>query len=432
MPSSTPNQGRVVAVTGACTYLGGELLRRLEEDPRYSRVYALDIRPPAQVGAKVDFIKVDLTQPTVDGELAPRLALRLRHGPRRAAGPALRQGASRGRGVRVALRADPRAERLEHVHAVLLAAGRARDDGPRSADAVRPRAGCGVGAAEGRRLARARRVQHHRQGRAALHHRAGAARPRAAARAADRVAAVHEGTVGDAAGRLAAELPRFPALSLRRRRRTCTPRDRLRTQTLDQAHDPRLPRHRARGWSHRRGKGHGLMTDDEDPVIGDGEEDWYGDADPRVPDASPWPNRDLAFLDEPPPQPEPLPRNPEAELRELERRVEQARTPVYFDLAKRLPLEGVWRRWRSLAMWGRSDVVDDFGRDPRATARWEWLFEFLYSKWFRVQAFGIDNIPAKGRALLVANHAGTLPYDSAMVMHAVRRDHPARLDERAH
>ncbi|MBV8758722.1 MAG: acyltransferase family protein [Deltaproteobacteria bacterium] len=172
------------------------------------------------------------------------------------------------------------------------------------------------------------------------------------------------------------------------------------------------------------------MTDDEDPVIGDGEEDWYGDADPRVPDASPWPNRDLAFLEEPPPQPEPSPRNPEAELRELERRVEQSRTPVYFDLHKRLPLEGVWRRWRSLAMWGRSDVVDDFGRDPRATARWEWLFEFLYSKWFRVQAFGIDNIPARGRALLVANHAGTLPYDSAMVMHAVRRDHPSRRDVR--
>src|SRR3569623_892929 len=74
MPSSTPNQGRVVAVTGACTYLGGELLRRREEDPRYSRVYALDIRPPAQVGAKVDFIKVDLTLPTVDGELATLLA----------------------------------------------------------------------------------------------------------------------------------------------------------------------------------------------------------------------------------------------------------------------------------------------------------------------------------------------------------------------
>lgn len=65
--------GRVVAVTGACTYLGGELLRRLEEDPRYTRVLALDVRAPAQIGGKVEFVKLDLTQPTVDMELATLL-----------------------------------------------------------------------------------------------------------------------------------------------------------------------------------------------------------------------------------------------------------------------------------------------------------------------------------------------------------------------
>jgi 1-acyl-sn-glycerol-3-phosphate acyltransferase len=198
------------------------------------------------------------------------------------------------------------------------------------------------------------------------------------------------------------------------------------------------------------------MTDDDDPhdptappgaPRGDAD-DWYGEADPRVPDASAWPARDLGlygddvFLGEEAVVPEELagvhsmaPTMLEdaanAELRELERRVEQQRTPVFpIDLRRRLPLEGLWRRWRSLAMWGRSDIVDDFGRDPRATARWEWLFEFLYSKWFRVEASGLSNIPDKGRALLVANHAGTLPYDSAMVMHAVRRDHPARRDVR--
>jgi UDP-glucose 4-epimerase len=67
---SSTRPGRVVAVTGACTYLGGELLRRLEEDSRYSRVLALDIRPPACAGNKIEFIKLDLTQPTVDSELA--------------------------------------------------------------------------------------------------------------------------------------------------------------------------------------------------------------------------------------------------------------------------------------------------------------------------------------------------------------------------
>ncbi len=71
--SSTSKPGRVVAVTGACTYLGGELLRRLEEDPRYSRVLALDIRPPTVHGTKIEFIKLDLTQPTVDADLATLL-----------------------------------------------------------------------------------------------------------------------------------------------------------------------------------------------------------------------------------------------------------------------------------------------------------------------------------------------------------------------
>lgn len=187
--------------------------------------------------------------------------------------------------------------------------------------------------------------------------------------------------------------------------------------------------------------------DDRDGI--DGGDDWYGDADPRaggwggasaVPDATAWrdSHADLAFLDsdahpEMPHSYVPSEReyhNHDAELRELERRFEAQRTPVFLDLRKRLPLEAVWRRWRQLAMWGRSDVVDDFGRDPRATARWEWLFEFLYSRWFRVQVSGLEHVPARGRALLVANHAGTLPYDSAMVMHAVRRDHPARRDVR--
>lgn len=71
----TQTPSRVVAVTGACTFLGGELLRRLEEDPRTTKVLALDIRPPALApGSKIEFIKLDLTQPTVDGELATLLS----------------------------------------------------------------------------------------------------------------------------------------------------------------------------------------------------------------------------------------------------------------------------------------------------------------------------------------------------------------------
>jgi UDP-glucose 4-epimerase len=72
--SSTSRPPRVVAVTGACTFLGCALLRRLEEDPRTTRVLALDVRPPPVTGAKIEFVKLDLTQPTVDGDLATLLA----------------------------------------------------------------------------------------------------------------------------------------------------------------------------------------------------------------------------------------------------------------------------------------------------------------------------------------------------------------------
>ncbi|MEZ4367420.1 MAG: lysophospholipid acyltransferase family protein [Kofleriaceae bacterium] len=120
-----------------------------------------------------------------------------------------------------------------------------------------------------------------------------------------------------------------------------------------------------------------------------------------------------------------------SELRELERRLGAHRTPVFpIDLRPHLPMAALWRRWRRLAMWGRSEVVDDFGRDPIATARWEPVLEALYHRWFRVEASGVDHVPSTGRALLVANHGGTLPFDSAMVMHAIRRDHPARRDVR--
>ena len=43
------------------------------------------------------------------------------------------------------------------------------------------------------------------------------------------------------------------------------------------------------------------------------------------------------------------------------------------------------------------------------------------STYFRVETRGLGHIPDDGRALIVANHSGTLPYDGAMIMHAVSR-----------
>ncbi|HTJ43460.1 MAG TPA: lysophospholipid acyltransferase family protein [Kofleriaceae bacterium] len=121
----------------------------------------------------------------------------------------------------------------------------------------------------------------------------------------------------------------------------------------------------------------------------------------------------------------------EREVRELEARMDAQRTPAFpLDVRRRVGMPALWKRVRRMAMLTKSEVVDDFGRDPIATARWEPVLDFLYARWFRVEASGLEHVPGTGRALLVANHAGTLPYDSAMVMHAVRRDHPSRRDVR--
>ena len=52
------------------------------------------------------------------------------------------------------------------------------------------------------------------------------------------------------------------------------------------------------------------------------------------------------------------------------------------------------------------------------------LLEFLYERWWRVAVDGIERVPAHGRALLVANHAGILPWDATMIGLAVVKEHP--------
>jgi 1-acyl-sn-glycerol-3-phosphate acyltransferase len=133
-----------------------------------------------------------------------------------------------------------------------------------------------------------------------------------------------------------------------------------------------------------------------------------------------------------PPIPSPKPdRDITSELRELERRVEARATPAFpLENRRRVPLQAFWDRYRHFAMRDRSDFVDEFGRDPMYSARMAPVLDFFYKRWFRVETEGMEHVPAQGRALLVANHSGVLPYDGAILMHAVRVDHPAGRDVR--
>ncbi len=70
-------------------------------------------------------------------------------------------------------------------------------------------------------------------------------------------------------------------------------------------------------------------------------------------------------------------------------------------------------------------TLPDFGFDPRFLEMTAPVLEFLWSKYFRVKLIGMENVPAEGAALLVANHSGGLPWDGTMLMHATHRHHPA-------
>jgi 1-acyl-sn-glycerol-3-phosphate acyltransferase len=68
---------------------------------------------------------------------------------------------------------------------------------------------------------------------------------------------------------------------------------------------------------------------------------------------------------------------------------------------------------------------DEWGFDEDFAEAVYPLFEFLYEMWWRVEATGVRNVPAHGRALLVSNHAGSLfPFDASMILLAIMKEHP--------
>jgi 1-acyl-sn-glycerol-3-phosphate acyltransferase len=54
------------------------------------------------------------------------------------------------------------------------------------------------------------------------------------------------------------------------------------------------------------------------------------------------------------------------------------------------------------------------------------LLTFLHTAYWRVETLGMENIPHEGRALLVSNHSGQLPWDGAMIGAAVWNEHPSQ------
>ena len=86
---------------------------------------------------------------------------------------------------------------------------------------------------------------------------------------------------------------------------------------------------------------------------------------------------------------------------------------------------GARDRLRSAARrFGGDYGEDEWGFDAEFADNVEPLAAFLYERWWRVHAEGAEKVPAHGRALLAANHAGILPWDAVMISMAIMREHP--------
>ncbi|MEY2988736.1 MAG: hypothetical protein RJB13_2257, partial [Pseudomonadota bacterium] len=88
------------------------------------------------------------------------------------------------------------------------------------------------------------------------------------------------------------------------------------------------------------------------------------------------------------------------------------------------------RKYHEFSLSLRSEEVDAFGFDPIFDRFVRPIFDFLYTKYWRVETYGISNIPKSGPCLMVGNHSGSLPYDATMLKMAVLKEHANHRDVR--
>lgn len=88
------------------------------------------------------------------------------------------------------------------------------------------------------------------------------------------------------------------------------------------------------------------------------------------------------------------------------------------------------KKWGRTSLRERANDIDDFGMDPAFEEKLRPALDFMFKRYFRVEVEGVRNIPAEGRAVVVANHSGALPFDGVMLREAIRQRHPGRDDLR--
>lgn len=88
------------------------------------------------------------------------------------------------------------------------------------------------------------------------------------------------------------------------------------------------------------------------------------------------------------------------------------------------------KQYHTLSLELRSEEVDPFGYDPIFDQFISPILDYFYTKYWRVETYGMSHIPAQGPNLLVGNHSGGLPYDALMLKTAVKKEHHMHRDLR--
>jgi 1-acyl-sn-glycerol-3-phosphate acyltransferase len=101
------------------------------------------------------------------------------------------------------------------------------------------------------------------------------------------------------------------------------------------------------------------------------------------------------------------------------------------------PSLGWWARWlispeqkqraQALHFHDLGHGHDEFGLSREGVEMGYALTNFLYETWFRVEHFGIENVPETGPVVLACNHSGMLPLDAMMVCADLIRHGPDRV-----
>lgn len=77
--------------------------------------------------------------------------------------------------------------------------------------------------------------------------------------------------------------------------------------------------------------------------------------------------------------------------------------------------QDVWRRVQSMQAGQNEHGFDPFGFEPRFLKYILPVAERLYRGYFRVETFGIEQVPEDGPVLLIANHTGQIPIDGFLI-----------------